>query len=183
MIVYHPKEKSDALDLFPCFVDMLIKLINDAKLEVSKRRNWPLDLYIYLGNRTYAYISYKEMRGWETVTPIQRFEFTLCQAGIVKLELISQQPHEYDKMLELFKTCLNSIEKSAPEDYGIIINKVDLPSLDRNNWKKSVLDIKKETESLYDIKRAREDLDRKVADTFGNLSSKYRDQGYEITEE
>lgn len=193
MIVYHPKEYHSALMIFPCFVDFLIHQINEDKIEVTNADYPgggydPLHLYIRLvnskeiGAQIYINFNYDTMRGWSQVTPIERFEFILCQSGIMKAQVISQHPDEYDKMLELFKVCLDYIERHDPERHKHILERVDLPSLKREGWKKSKEAIVKELSGNWKIRSATEDFERMRKSALANLISQYERQGYEIIE-
>lgn len=189
MIVYRPKDRYDILKLFYCFADFLISQINDDKIEVGKvwagtTRHRGFDIVLIngkdLSKQMYVILEYDRMRGWSSVTPIEGFEFTLCQGGLEKATLISQDSNEYDKMLELFKAGLAYLQRHNTEHYGRIVKAVDLQSLERRSWKKSMRSIEHELSENIDMRMATESLKRKREQALADLVCKYRGQGYEI---
>lgn len=189
MIVYNPKEKYGVLKLFPIFVDFLIQQLNSDKIEITKtilRECCGFEILLVRSNdyskQTYIVFEHAKMRGWESQTPIERFEFTLCQGGIVQAQFLSQNPNEYDKMLELFTACLSYLKRHAPERHKYILERIDLSSLERKNWKKSKEEIVKELSEDWEMRKAIEDFERMKKQALANLISKYAGQGYEITE-
>ncbi len=191
MIVYHPKEHQDALKLFNVFVDFVIQQLNEDKIAIAKKimadyRYCSFEIWL-VRNKDFkkeidVSISYDLWRGLSTPTPIERFELMLCQDGIIKADLISQGPDEYDKMLELFNACLNYIGRHDPERHKNIVEKIDLSSLERKNWKKTRKAIEQELVEDFDMRMATQDFDRKKERALADLTSKYVGQGYEITE-
>jgi len=189
MRVHHPGDYHGVLELFDCFVDFLIRQITEDKLEINKLSYGSRGFCIWLINskeidkQIYITLEHDQMRGWSSVTPIEGFEFTLCQGGIVKADLISQYPDEYDKMLELFNAGLDYLQRHDQEHYRRILETVDLSSLERKNWKKSMREIRQELTENIKIRMLTENFERMREQTLANLISKYRGQGYEIVEQ
>lgn len=191
MIVYRPKERFGALKLFDVFVDFIIQQLREDKIEIDKMiladyKYCSFNIMLVRSDdrekRVEISFSYDLWRGFNTPTPIERFQFTLCQGGIVKGDVISQYPDEYDKMLELFRVCLNYLERHDPERYKSIIKKIDVSSLERNTWKKSKKDIEEETSKELKIRVATEDFYKIRRQALADLIDQYKSQGYEITE-
>lgn len=192
MIIHHPGDRYTTLKLFGCFVDFLIHQINQDKLEVGKRlgslnRHRGFEILLVkskeISKEINIVLEHSQMRGFSIVTPIEGFQFILCQGCIVQADLISQSPNEYDKMLELFKAGLGYLQRHDQNHYDRILKAVNLPSLERQNWKRSTKALEREVAENFDIRMATQNFQRMKEQTLANLISKYKGQGYEIDEE
>lgn len=114
--------------------------------------------------------------------PIRRFNLDLIRRVTVLLSVESDDAKSYDKMLELFRTILRYMEINCSIDYVEIIRKIDINSLDRNRWKKTMTEIQKKVEEDHQVKEAARSLVCAKNTKFNQLINKYRDQGYEIVD-
>ncbi len=206
MNVYNPKTLYHAWPAFYAFVDFLVRMIDEDKVEVKK--NWslnftgsaggPAQFEIWLSKSndikeeskiSFGYRSYKDVFVG-TETPIRRFEFGLISSGSVLFQAESRDPKSYDKMLELFRAVMRYTERHDPKHYWEIFESIckalscgdPFYSMDRKNWLKSKKEIEKEFNERYETKRSTEDFERKRSDELSKLTNEYKSQGYEIIE-
>lgn len=192
MFIHHPENLYSTRVLFSSYVDFLIRLINEDRIEVAKDKytgHGPghFEIWLIKSNDikqqlkiSFSYESYKLLVG--SVEPIQRFRFELIK-GVISLLLVeSDNSESYDKMLELFKALLGYIQRHDSDHYKDILKAIDLSSLERNNWEKSKEDIQKEVAESLDIRMATVELDRRKENTLVGLTNNYKSQGYQITD-
>ena len=193
MFVYSPKELYHAWPAFYAFVDFLIRMIDEDKVEVIDSSSFgtghgPADFYIWLSankgvEESVIHLSYDWRLGYEPVTPIKRFGFTFVGKGLsVLLNLRSKDADSYDKMLELFRAVMRYIERHNPERHREVVELISgsISSLDRKDWKKSKKAIEEEFSETWQARQALETLKMGKARGLSELTNKYKQQGYEI---
>lgn len=203
MFVYNPKTLFDAWPAFYAMIDFVIRMINEDKIEVKKsfylnfinftgaaggsaqfdiwlKGTWNTDLKEQL-KISFAYMPHRGVF-IGTVTPIERFEFSLTSEIGVLFQAESRNPESYDKMLELFKAIMGYLERHDLDYHKRVLESVDMDSLERKNWKKSRKDIEKELNEKWETRKDIEDFQRKRERALSELSSQYRGQGYELVD-
>ena len=170
MFVYNPKTLYDAWPAFYAFIDFLIRMIDEDKVNVKKSSGGPAQFKIWLRESknikkeskvSFAYSPYKGIFvGIET--PIRRFEFSLIGGVGVLFHAESRDPESYDKMLELFRALLRYMERHDPKYCQDVLKLVfeTISSLDRKDWKKSKKEIEREFNKKWETRKAAEDFER-----------------------
>ncbi len=195
MFVYNPKTLFYVWPAFYAFIDFLIRMINEDKVEVTSNSffgtdHGPADFYIWfsaskgINEESKIHLSYDWWLGFETATPIERFGFSLVGKGIVLAELRSKDARSYDKMLDLFKAVMRYMERHDPKYHQEVLGFVGkaTSSMERKDWKKSKAEIEKEFSERWETRKAAEDFERERATELSKLTNDYRSQGYEITD-
>lgn len=198
MFVYNPKTLYHIWPAFYAMIDFIIRMINEDKIEVKKSFHlnftgdtggpaqfdiwligmWNTDLKEQL-KVSFAYMPSRG-RFVGTVTPIQRFEFSLTSGIGVLFQAESRDPESYDKMLELFKAVMGYLERHDPAYHKRVLESVEMDSLERKNWKKPRKDIEKEVNEKWETRKAVEDFQRERERELSELTNEYKRQGYLI---
>ena len=195
MQVYGLRTAYDIWPAFYSFVDFLIRMMDEGKVEVTTRffsgaGRGPADFYIWLSvdkgikGESKIHFSYNWWLAHETTSPIRRFGFSLVSKGIVLADLRSQDAESYDKMLELFRAIMRYVEGHDLAYYTEVAQLVSrsILSLDRKDWKKSRKEIEVEFEKAYQTRGAKAKFERERMESLSQLINGYKIQGYEITE-
>lgn len=193
MLVYHPEDSYRAKRLFYPFIEFLIRLIREARVRVSKsefstRGKSYFEIWLIedgdLKKKLKINFAYEPWKGRfvGAVKPINRFRFELGW-GVSSLLLIeSDDPESYDKMLELFKSILDYFEKYDPDFYNQVLGEINMPSLERGNWRISQDEICKEAAESTEFKEAIDNLTGIKKEKEAQLIAYYLRMGYQITE-
>ncbi|MDP3696786.1 MAG: hypothetical protein Q8R55_02015 [Candidatus Taylorbacteria bacterium] len=193
MQVYGQRTSRDVWPAFYEFVDFIIRMIDEGKVEVISNSSFGTshdhaDFYIWLSvnmgvhEESKIHFSYDWWLGCETATPIRRFGFSLVNKGLVLAELRSRDANSYDKMLDLFRAVMRYMERHNPSYHKVVLEFVSksISSLDRKDWQKSRKDIESEFEKEYQAREAREKFERERTEKLSNLVREYKNQGYQI---